>query len=145
MKLRIKDNAVRFRITLKELEELRSSGCIERRTRVPGAGGEWREFRYAAMVDTESSESRMELGAFEMVLVLGRQDFETLCDPENEGTYVRNEWRGPDGEWHRFMAFIEKDRPGSACVKPEEWIYEEIPGRRPLTRPIPGKAGVHQD
>ncbi len=139
MKLRIKDNSVRFRITLKELEELQSAGRLERSMRVPNPNGADAEFRYTAVIDPQSTESRVEVEAFLIRLVLGQGDFERLCAPDHEGTYVKREWEDETGRRHRFMAFIEKDRPGSTCVKPEEWIYEERPGGHPETRPIPGE------
>jgi hypothetical protein len=137
MKLRIKDNSVRFRITLTELEELQSAGRLERRTRVPNPTGADAEFRYGAVLDPESMESRVEVEAFSIRLVLCRRDFDRLRAPDQEGAYVKREWEDETGRRHRFMAFIEKDRPGSTCAKPEEWIYEERRGGHPETRPIP--------
>jgi hypothetical protein len=137
MKLRIKDNAVRFRITLKELETLRSEGALSRETHILGPAGPAGAFRYSLVRDAEAKESRLELEANGMALRLAPADFETLAREDEEGVYIRREWATEDGSRQRFMAFVEKDRPGSVCDKPEEWVYEERLGQRPETRPIP--------
>jgi hypothetical protein len=137
MKLRIQDDAVRFRITLKELEVLRSEGAVRRETRALGPNGPDGTFRYALVRDPEAKVSRLELDAASITMRLAPADFETLASENEEGVYIRREWSTRDGSRQRFMAFVEKDRPGSTCNKPEEWIYEERRGERPETRPIP--------
>lgn len=139
MKLRIKDNSVRFRITLKEWETLRDTHRLSAVTRVPGRQHALVEFRYGISRDPDATDSRLEVAPFQFVFVLGREDFEALSDPAREGVYCREEWQRSDGEIERFIVFVEKERPGAACEKPEAWIYEETPGRPPSTRPIPRK------
>jgi hypothetical protein len=135
MKLRIQDNSIRYRITLRELEDLKTYGCVERFCRTPWGG----ELRYAVRVDS-SGESRVDIGASSVTLVLSQADFAVLCDETNEGVYVRREWQGPDGAPQRMIAFVEKDRPATACDKPEYWIYEGHAGGEETRRPIPKKA-----
>jgi hypothetical protein len=83
-----------------------------------------------------AEESRVVLGPFSISLLLTASDLRDLCEPEHEGVYIRHETSGEEGSPHRFIAFVEKDRPSSKCDKPEEWIYDQRPGERPMTRPI---------
>jgi hypothetical protein len=137
MKLRIKDNSVRFRITLKELETLRSEGVLRSETHVLNLDGPGGVFRCALVRDPDAQASRMEWAAEGATMRLASADFQTLANDKEEGVYIRREWTDEDGFRHRFMAFVEKDRPRSVCDKIEEWIYEERLGQKPLTRPIP--------
>jgi hypothetical protein len=139
VKIRIKDNAVRFRITLKELERLRAEGLLASETRVLGPAGPAGVFRYAVLRDPGAKESNLEMGDRDMTMRLAQRDFEALASDDQEGVYIRREWTDHDGSVRRFMVFVEKDRPGSVCDKPEEWVYEERIGARPVTRPIPSR------
>ncbi len=139
MKIRIQDNSVRFRITLKELETLQAVGRLESRTEVPSEPGTARQFLYAVCANPAATLSRLRLHPFGMELELSAPDFAVLCLPDQEGVYIRNEWSDGSGTPRRSLAFVEKDRPGSTCEKPEAWIYEEIPGRSRETRPIPAE------
>lgn len=138
MKLRIQDNSVRFRITLKELEQLVRTGAIRSETQTPPEGSE-AVFRYAVTVDQSLLQSRLHIAAFAFTLALSQPDFDELLKPSNEGVYVRNEWTDASGATRRFIVFIEKDRPASVCEKPEAWIYEERHCAAPSTRPISQK------
>jgi hypothetical protein len=126
MKIRIQDNAVRYRITLKELDTLNSDGAIEAHTAFPDGI----VFRYAVR-KTSDHESICRCEAQAIVLYLSPADVEALSNAQQEGVYLRTERGG-----ERFMAFIEKDRPASRCDKPEEWIYDTAPGAKPVTFPI---------
>ncbi|MDK2972782.1 MAG: hypothetical protein PWP23_2537 [Candidatus Sumerlaeota bacterium] len=139
MKIRIQDNSVRFRLTLREVETLEKEGRIERVTRVLNADGPAGVFRYAIVAVPSAAESTLELDGASIEFRLAPADLAVLLDPTQEGVYLRREWSGRDGETQRFMAFAEKDRPGSTCVKPEAWIYDAQPGHPPETRPIPGR------
>ena len=142
MKLRIKDDAVRFRITIKELEQLRAEGLLEKETWVPGGkDGEPVVFVYVIAVGRELERSRFVMEPYVMRAELSEKDFELLASPEEEGVYIRREWTLPDGSARRFMFFVEKDRPGSSCAKPEEWVYEEVIGQQPATRRFPANPG----
>ena len=137
MKIRIQDHSIRYRITLQELEELRVMGRLDRLTRILGPAGPCGEFHYSLAVDTGLGDSTVDCADRGISLSLSVTDFETLSRPSEEGVYLRREWVDELGGAHRFLAFVEKDRPGSVCDKPEEWIYQERPGMRPETRPIP--------
>ena len=123
MKLRIQDNSVRFRITIRELEKLTDSGVLTSETRIPCAGGNSSVFKYTVSHDASASATTLRLEPCEFELKLSQADFDQLADPAREGTYIQREW-SENGETHRFMVFIEKDRPGSACIKPEAWVYD---------------------
>jgi hypothetical protein len=56
MKLRIRDNSIRLRLTRSEVEQLRDTGVVAARTAFPGG----REFRY----EVESSPAIITPGAF---------------------------------------------------------------------------------
>lgn len=140
MKLRIKDSSIRFRITLKELEELRAAGRLAKETVVPAGEDASLVFRYALEVDRTGKETVLDLQPYAMTVRLSAADFEALARDDEEGIYIRREWQDAGtGQARRFMAFVEKDRPGSTCEKPEEWIYEEVLGQRPRTVPIPAR------
>lgn len=138
MKLRIRDNTVRFRITLRELEALESNGKLEKETMIPSMESPESPtvFTYSLCVAKDLKESRLVAGAFSLTAELSQEDFDTLKSETEEGVYVRKEWKDKKGTESRFMLFVEKDRPGSTCTKPEEWVYEHIPGSTPETRPI---------
>ena len=140
MKLRLKDNSVRFRITLKELEALHKNHYLEKETWMPGLPGLGAQvFRYAIHVSRELGESRLVAEPCSMTAELSLADFEVLSSSEEEGVYIRREWEDDHGQTQRFMFFVEKDRPSSTCEKPEEWIYEERTNQRPRLQSIPSK------
>ncbi len=136
MKIRIQDHSIRFRLTLKEVETLISARKLEKITRVLGPEGPAGAFVYALEVDDDARESLIRLEPFAIRCVLNAADLATLADDAQEGVYLRREWRDEAGESQRFMAFVEKDRPGSTCVKPELWIYDAAPDGSVETRPI---------
>ncbi len=126
MKIRIQDHSVRFRITLRELEKLETEGLIESRTEI--FSKETRKcvgrFVYGIKKQEEINESTCELNPGSIWMILNRQDWEKLKDPQEEGVYLRQEVEKEDGSFHRFISFVEKDRPASKCDKPEMWIYD---------------------
>jgi hypothetical protein len=135
MKLRIQDNSIRFRITVKELEALVGEGRIERACAFPGSPS----LRYVVSRDDKAPKSYVFHGPCLIELRLCADDMAVLSDPESEGAYIRREWEDADGEHQRFMAFIEKDRPASTCKKIESWIYEGHNGQENILTPIPAK------
>lgn len=140
MKIRIQDNSIRFRLTIKETERLRRERRLECRTEVPGHRGEAAPvFRYALRIDEALGESEAELLPKAIEFALCAQDARTLLDPGEEGVYIRREWTDAAGETKRFIALVEKDRPGPTCLKPEAWIYEAVAGQPPITVPIPSR------
>lgn len=131
---------MRYRITLKELEQLNETGRIEAVTETY-SGDDAKcagRFVYAVTADPSAAESFCDIQPGSIILHLAKDSVAELNDPTNEGFYLHRETMLPSGEVHRFMAFIEKDRPPTHCDKPEEWIYEKEPGKTPETRPIGG-------
>ncbi|MGI8905956.1 MAG: DUF7009 family protein [Candidatus Sumerlaeaceae bacterium] len=137
MKIRIQDNSVRFRITIKELETLLADGAIISRTAFPGTR-EAHVLSYGITSVRDAHESRIRFTGDQIIAELCERDLQLLKDDSREGVYCPSELPRLDGE--RFIFFIEKDRPGSACEKPEHWIYEESAGKPTGFRPIKGSA-----
>ena len=137
MKIRIQDNSIRLRMTLRELEAFESKGVVSRSMQVVNTGGLGPRLEYRLIHDRSAPESTAEIIGYEIAVRLSTQDMQELLRPDVEGVYIRREWVSPQGESHRFMAFVEKDRPASNCVKREEWIYDAPPHGQVLTRPIP--------
>jgi len=137
MKIRIQDNSIRFRVTLREVEDFAKSGRLERRTAVLSGNGPTGEFLYAIIHDPAIAESVIAIEGASISFRMCDADRAQLLAPEEEGVYVRREWKNAEGTPQRFLAFVEKDRPGSTCVKPEAWIYDAPPHGEVETRPIP--------
>lgn len=137
MKIRIQDNSIRLRVTLREVEVFANMGVLSRTTQVVGPKGLGPRFEYRLEHDAGLAESVVELDALCIAVRLCSADRAELVRDDNEGVYIRREWIAPDGASHRFMAFVEKDRPGSTCVKKEQWIYDAPPHGPVETRPIP--------
>lgn len=140
MKIRIQDSSIRYRLTLREVEAFAREGLLYRKTQVVGPGGLGPWFEYSLEHDPVAEESTVLIDGPRITVKLCSGDKETLLKPEEEGVYLRREWKSPEGEVYRFMAFVEKDRPGSTCIKPEAWIYDAPPGEPVQTRPIPPKS-----
>jgi hypothetical protein len=121
MKLRIQDNSFRFRITLKELEELQFERSLVRESRFQP--DPLSTLRYEVIAITKGP-STLHTQPGTIQLQLSPEDLRRLSSPEEEGVYLRREWTDSSGKAHRSMAFIEKDRPATACSKPDEWIYD---------------------
>jgi len=137
MKLRIQDNSIRFRITLQELEQLQSSGKVERTCCFPSGTQGGPSFRYALEWNPECRESYVKLAGASLALCLSEDDRKTLSLPSREGIYIRREWETSNGDVERLMVFVEKDRPSSKCVKKEAWIYEGHRGGKDVLKAIP--------
>jgi hypothetical protein len=137
MKIRIQDDSIRFRVTLKEVEELAQSGSVGRQTRVLTMDGPAGEFSYGIGAPDASCESVILVGDRAITLLLSQADLAELLKPDTEGVYIRREWVSATGEVRRFLAFVEKDRPAAACNKPETWIYDTAGGDVAETRAIP--------
>ncbi len=137
MKIRIKDNSVRFRITLKELEQLNAEKRVESITETYDDSGELSgAFRYSILAHSGDSDTSCVIQPGSIAVHLSAADVQQLNDPAREGVYLRREVKLPAGKIHRFMAFVEKDRPPVHCEKVEAWVYEEPVGEPPVTRPI---------
>ena len=140
MKIRIQDNSIRLRLTLREVEAFAAEGAIARGTQVVTPSGLGPVFRYALEYDSGLVESKVLVDGSSISVQLCTADRDCLLNPQEEGVYIRREWISPVGKSHRFMAFVEKDRPGSTCVKKEQWIYDAPPHGPVETRPIPPKS-----
>ncbi|MEQ8818928.1 MAG: hypothetical protein RLY93_01690 [Sumerlaeia bacterium] len=139
MKIRIQDSSVRLRLTLKEVEAFAGEGLVARETQVVAQEGLQGLFRYRLEYAPELAESEVAVEGFCIAVRLCGLDRAELLKPDREGVYIRREWISPEGKTHRFMAFVEKDRPGSTCVKKEQWIYDAPPHGPVETRPIPAR------
>jgi hypothetical protein len=140
VKIRIQDNSIRLRMTLREVETFAETGSIARSTQVVTPQGLGPVFRYSLEFDSTLSESEVLIDGSAITVQLCMTDRDTLLNQQEEGVYIRREWNSPDGKSHRFMAFVEKDRPGSTCVKKEQWIYDAPPHGPVETRSIPAKS-----
>jgi hypothetical protein len=109
MKLRIRDNSVRFRLSRGEVNALRADGIVSARTGFPGA----REFRYAV----ESSPAIVGPGVFlsDCVLTVRLPEATVLGWATTEQVSIAGEQRLEDGETVRIL--VEKD---FACLTPRE-------------------------
>jgi hypothetical protein len=137
VKIRIQDNSIRFRLTVKETEILERDRRLDCSTEIPGLGGSSCVFGYSIIVDQSIAESEVRIGPASIAFALCLADARDLFDPTREGVYVRREWIDSGGGTKRFLAFAEKDRPGSTCVKAEEWICDMDGGRPARTVSIP--------
>lgn len=137
MKIRIQDNSVRLRITLRELETFETEGCLSRRMQVLDARGLGPSFCYSLVFAPDLAASEVALEPMAITVRLGPADRAALLREDEEGITIRREWVAQDATIHRFMALVEKDRPGSTCVKKEQWIYDAPPNGAIETRPIP--------
>lgn len=109
MKLRIRDNSIRLRLTRSEVEELRETGLVASKTGFPGG----REFRY----QLESSPASVSPGAFlsESVLTVRLPESAVLAWAATEQVSILGEQLLQDGE--NLGILVEKD---FACLAPRE-------------------------
>ncbi|MEW6233794.1 MAG: hypothetical protein AB1656_00270 [Candidatus Omnitrophota bacterium] len=126
MKIRIQDHSVRFRISLQEAKILLREGRIESRTETFSKIAKQCSGRFAYGIKRLENEleSRCEILPGSIWILLSQRDCQRLNDPTIEGIYLQEETELDKGTVHRFMAFVEKDRPSTKCDKPELWIYD---------------------
>ncbi|PKO15532.1 hypothetical protein CVU37_12865 [candidate division BRC1 bacterium HGW-BRC1-1] len=137
MKIRIQDNSLRLRMTLKEVEALAETGRVARSMQVQSAAGPGGRLDYELVRDATLAESDVVVTGSAVSVRLCDADFRELQREDREGVYLRRQWTGDDGTQQRFMAFVEKDRPGSTCEKIEQWIYDAPARGEVELRPIP--------
>lgn len=108
MKLRIRDNSVRLRLTRGEVEALRDDGLVTARTGFPGG----REFRYIV----ESSPASVKPGAFlsECVITVRLPETTVLAWANSEQVSIRGEQTQDD---EQLTILVEKD---FVCLAPRE-------------------------
>ena len=101
MKLRIRDNSVRVRLTRGEVDALRDDGVVSARTGFPGS----REFQYRV----ESSPASVIPGAFfsDNVVTVRLPETTVLAWANSEQVSIAGEQRLDDGE--NLMILVEKD------------------------------------
>jgi len=109
VKLRIRDNSIRLRLTRGEVGELRETGLVAARAGFPGG----REFRY----ELESSPASVSPGAFlsDSVLTVRLPESVVLAWAATEQVSIRGEQLLQDGA--SLSILVEKD---FACLAPRE-------------------------
>lgn len=109
MKLRIRDNSVRLRLTRGEVDALRDNGVVEARTAFPGG----REFRY----EVESSPAIVSAGAFlsDGRITVRLPESEVHAWAGSEQVSISGEQQHNNGD--TLVILVEKD---FACLAPRE-------------------------
>ena len=109
MKLRIRDNSVRLRLTQTEVDVLRQEGLVSARTDFPGG----REFRY----EIESSPASVTPAAFlsDNVLTVRLPETSVLAWATTEQVSIKGEQLLDEGE--NLTILVEKD---FSCPAPTE-------------------------
>ncbi|MDJ0812637.1 MAG: hypothetical protein QNJ23_02845 [Woeseiaceae bacterium] len=109
MKLRIRDNSVRLRLTRTEVDQLRDDGVVASRTAFPGG----REFRY----EVESSPASVNPGAFlsDSKMTVRLPEATVLAWANSEQVSIDGEQQHKNGEVLNIL--VEKD---FACLAPRE-------------------------
>ena len=108
MKLRIRDNSVRLRLTRGEVDQLRDDGLVCARTTFPGG----REFQYTV----ESSPASVKPGAFlsECVITVRLPETSVLAWANSEQVSITGEQLLDDD---KLVILVEKD---FACLAPRD-------------------------
>ena len=109
MKLRIRENSIRLRLTRGEVDTLRDAGLVAGRTGFPGG----REFRYLV----EGSPASVNPGAFfsDNTVTVRLPEATVLAWANSEQVSIAGEQRLDDGELLSIL--VEKD---FACLAPRE-------------------------
>jgi hypothetical protein len=109
VKLRIRDNSIRLRLTRGEVDALRDTGLMAARTGFPGG----REFQYVV----ESSPASVNPGAFfsDSVVTVRLPETAVLAWANSEQVSIGGEQRLDDGELLSIL--VEKD---FACLAPRD-------------------------
>ncbi len=109
MKLRIRDNSIRLRLTRGEVDSLRADGLVEACTEFPGG----REFGYVL----ESSPASVQPGAFfsDRVITIRVPETMALAWASTEQISIQGEQLLDDGE--KLTILVEKD---FVCLAPRE-------------------------
>jgi hypothetical protein len=127
MKLRIENNAIRYRITPGELAHLNERTRLEASTQIHSEDGATLEgeFIYALTVDRESGPTRCRIEPSFIMLILHPDDLAALNASGEKGIRYQRESSLPNGESHRFMAYVEVDKPMKHRKRPEKWLEEK--------------------
>lgn len=109
MKLRIRDNSIRLRLTQVEVSALRDDGIVSARTAFPGG----REFQYVL----ESSPASVNPGAFlsDAVITVRLPETAVLAWATTDQVSIQGEQLLTDGE--KINILVEKD---FVCLAPRD-------------------------
>jgi len=109
VKLRIRDNSIRYRLTKGEVEALSKDGVVSARTGFPGS----REFRYVV----ESSPANISPGAFlsDNAMTVRLPETSVLAWATTEQVSIEGDQLLDDGDNVRIL--VEKD---FVCLAPRE-------------------------
>jgi hypothetical protein len=109
VKLRIRDNSIRLRLTRGEVEQLRDAGVVQATTSFPGG----REFRY----EVESSPASVAPGAFlsDNKVTIRLPESAVGAWATSEQVSIAGEQQHKSGE--QLSILVEKD---FACLAPRE-------------------------
>lgn len=109
MKLRIRDNSVRLRLTRGEVDALRDNGIVQARTAFPGG----REFLY----EVESSPASVNPGAFlsDSKVTVRLPESAVLAWANSEQVSIVGDQQHKNGD--KLDILVEKD---FACLAPRE-------------------------
>ena len=109
MKLRIRDNSIRLRLTRGEVNRLRDDGLVKSRTGFPSG----RDFQYVL----ESNPASVTPGAFfsENVITVRLPETTVLAWANSEQVSIKGEQLLDDGEM--LAVLVEKD---FECISPRE-------------------------
>jgi len=109
VKLRIRDNAIRLRLTRGEVDVLRDNGMVQARTAFPGG----REFQY----EVESSPASVNPGAFlsDNKVTVRLPESAVLAWANSEQVSITGDQLHKNGE--KLDILVEKD---FACLAPRE-------------------------
>ena len=109
MKLRIRDNSVRLRLTRTEVDQLRDTGVVSATTAFPGG----RDFRYAV----ESSPASVTPGALlsDCTVTVRLPEATVLAWANSEQVSIEGEQQHDNGDVLSIL--VEKD---FACLAPRE-------------------------
>jgi hypothetical protein len=109
MKLRIRDNSIRLRLTRREVETLREDGLVSCRTAFPGG----RDFQYLL----ESNPASVNPAAFfsDCIMTVRLPETTVLAWATTEQVSIRGEQLLDDGE--KIDILVEKD---FTCLAPRE-------------------------
>ena len=109
MKLRIRDNSVRLRLTRTEVDTLRDEGIVQARTPFPGG----RELRY----EVESSPASVSPGAFlsNTTVTIRLPESAVRAWATSEQVSIEGETQHTNGE--KLVILVEKD---FACLAPRD-------------------------
>ena len=124
MKFRSENKSMRLRINQVGLERLHQRARWEASTKLLSEDGKSTEgeFIYAVTVDRDGGATRCRIEPSFIMLILHPDDLAALSQPGSEGIYLRRESTLDSGEIHRFMAYLELDRPVKKRRRPEAWM-----------------------